>query len=165
MTVISDTSVLCYLAQLGQLDLLRHLFGTVVLPAELLAECRHPNAPAELQNALSDVLPAFIKVQQVTQNLPETAALDSGEAAPISLAWQHRPDALALIDERTGRAIARALGLRVRGLLALLADGHRQQFLDFDACNAMLQQHGFRAASPLLQSFRRELRLPESPHE
>lgn len=161
MTVISDTSVLCYLALLGRLDLLRTLFGTVVLPEEVLVECGHPNAPAELRNALCAARSEFIEVRQVPERLPETSALDDGEAAAISLAWKHRPDSLLLIDERSGRAIARALGVRVRGLLALLADGHRRQVLDFNECASLLVGHGFRASCLLLQSFRRELRLPE----
>lgn len=161
MTVISDTSVLCYLALLGQLDLLQVLFGTVVVPQEVLSECEHPNAPVELQNALVGGLPPYIEVRKVTELLPETITLDAGEAAAISLAWQHRPDALLLIDERSGRAIARALGVHVRGLLALLADGHRRQFLDFNKCTVLLRHHGFRASHALLQNFRRELRLPE----
>ncbi len=162
MTVISDTSVLCYLAVLGQVNLLECLFGEVVIPSEVLAECRHPNAPEALRHVLTDPLPDFLKVQHVGEKLPETASLDAGEAAAISLAWQHRPEALLLIDERSGRSISLALGLRVRGLLALLADGHRRQLLDFDDCTETLRRHGFRASSTLLQTFRRELRLPET---
>ncbi|MBL9179994.1 MAG: hypothetical protein JNM65_18170 [Verrucomicrobiaceae bacterium] len=162
MIVVSDTSVLCYLAVLGKLDLLRDLFGEVTVPNKVIAECLHAGAPEVLRQALQE-LPPFIHVAGHVELLSETATLDEGEAAAISLAWAHRTEALLLIDERVGRAVARALGLRVRGLLALMADGHRLGTLDFDSSMKILKQNGFRVASPLLQSFRRELRLPETP--
>lgn len=162
MIVVSDTSVLCYLALIGKLDLLRDLFGEVTVPNEVIAECLHAGAPDVLRQALQK-LPPYIHVAGHVERLSETASLDEGEAAAISFAWTYRAEALLLIDERVGRAVAHALGLRVRGLLALMADGHRLGALDFDSSMEILKQHGFRVASPLLQSFRRELRLPESP--
>lgn len=165
MTVVSDTSVLCYLALLGKLDLLGSLFGEVVVPAEVADECRHAGAPEALRRLFDITIPppAFIRIDSCAGLLPETAVLDPGEAAAISLAWEHRQNSLVLIDERIGRAVALALGLKVRGLLALLGDGHRHGLLDFDEAVESLRQHRFRVSSALLQTFRRELRLPETP--
>ena len=164
MIVVSDTSVLCYLALLGKLDLLGSLFGEIVIPVEVVDECRHAGAPEALRRLFDVELPApaYIRMDSCASLLPETAALDAGEAAAISLAWEHRQNSLVLIDERIGRAVALALGLKVRGLLALLADGHRHGLLDFDEAIESLRQQRFRVSSALLQTFRRELRLPES---
>lgn len=41
MTVVSDTSPLRYLAALGGLEWLNHLFGEIACPPEVMAECRH----------------------------------------------------------------------------------------------------------------------------
>ncbi|MFZ4767417.1 MAG: hypothetical protein ACOYMN_20890 [Roseimicrobium sp.] len=38
MIVVSDTSSLCYLARLGQLDILHRLFGEVVVPPAVASE-------------------------------------------------------------------------------------------------------------------------------
>lgn len=92
-------------------------------------------------------LPPFLQSVPVPMRLPETASLDEGESAAISLAWQHRADTLVLIDERAGRAIASALGLPIRGLL------------EFDLTMAQLEHTGFRIAAPLLQKARQQLGL------
>lgn len=159
MTVISDTSVLCYLALIGKLELLKSFFGHVILPQKVLDECLHPEAPLELRRVFSGQFPSFIAVEEPQAILPETVSLDPGESAAISLAWQYRSESLLLIDERSGRAIAQALGLKVRGLAALVAEAHRKGQLDFDSAMEELQRHGFRLSSSLLHRFRNELHL------
>lgn len=159
MIVVSDTSVLCYLALLGRLSLLADLFGEVIVPPEVLSECLHAGAPEALRQAFEGQMPPNIRVVTCDQLLPETASLDTGEAATISIAWACRDESLVLIDERSGRSVAEALGLRVRCLLGLLAEGHRRGFLDFDQAVERLKSYQFRVSSALLQTFRRALGL------
>jgi predicted nucleic acid-binding protein len=156
--VISDTSVLCYLALIGRLPLLEALFAQVLIPEEVLAECLHAGAPPELRAALNP-LPSFLRLATVPERLPETVTLDDGESAAISLAWQYRADTFILIDERAGRAIALALGLPVRGLLGIVCEGHRRGLLEFDPVMEQLDQAGFRISTPLLQQARQQLGL------
>lgn len=157
--VVSDTSVLCYLALLGRLDVLESLFKEVIVPGAVLRECLHPGAPPSLREAMSSP-PAFFKVAaDEPKALPETASLDAGEAAAISLAWHFRPSSLLLLDEKRGRAVAAALGLRMRGVLGLVTEGHRRGLLDFDATAAALRQHGFRLANTTLALARAQLGL------
>ncbi len=157
--VVCDTSVLSYLALIGQLLLLPKLFGHVTIPSTVLAECLHPDAPELLRQALTPELPSFAVTLVGGPNLPETASLDPGEAEAISIAWQHRNDSLLLIDEKQGRAIATSLGLQVRGLLGLLMEGHRQHFLEFDSAIARLKPLGFRLSEQLIAEARRSLGL------
>jgi len=42
--------------------------------------------------------------------LPETSGVDAGEAAAISLAWQHRHNALLIVDDKDGRKLCDAWG-------------------------------------------------------
>lgn len=93
--------------------------------------------------------------------LPETAPLDPGEKAAITLVWQQRSDSLLLLDEKRGRAIAIAiaLGLKLRGLLGIIAEGHRRALLDFDDTITQLRLHGFRIADELLKQARSQLGL------
>jgi uncharacterized protein len=57
------------------------------------------------------------------------AELDLGEAEAIALALEKRAD-LVLVDERLGRRAARALGLRVTGLLGVLAEAKRAGLIE-----------------------------------
>ena len=156
--VISDTSVLSYLALIGRLSLLELIFDQVLVPEQVLAECLHPAAPPELREAMKS-LPPFLLAVPAPVRLVETMTLDEGEAAAISLAWQHRADTLLLIDERAGRAIATALGLPLRGLLGIITEAHRRGLLEFDPTMEQLRQAGFRIASPLMQQARQLLGL------
>lgn len=52
------------------------------------------------------------------------AQLDRGEAEAIVLALERRADVL-LVDERRGRRVTAAFGLRVIGLLGMLAEAKR----------------------------------------
>ena len=158
--VVCDTSVLSYLALIEQLHLLPKLFGQVAIPHTVIAECLHPDAPELLRSALTPELPSFAVRLVGGTNLPETASLDPGEAEAISIAWQNRNDSLLLIDEKQGRAIAASLGLRMRGLLGLLMEGHRRQFLEFDSALANLKPLGFRLSEQLIADARRSLGLP-----
>ena len=90
--VVSDTSILCYLALLGRLGVLESLFTQVVIPDAVLRECLHAGAPEVLRKALVPALPSFLVVEKVTRSMSETAVLDAGESAAIALAWQHRAD-------------------------------------------------------------------------
>jgi hypothetical protein len=47
--IISDTSALSCLAELGELDLLRQLYGTVTITATVRSEALQSGAPAALQ--------------------------------------------------------------------------------------------------------------------
>ncbi|MDH4477053.1 MAG: hypothetical protein QE274_11290 [Verrucomicrobiaceae bacterium] len=158
--VVCDTSVLSYLVLIEQLNLLPKLFGHITIPRTVLAECLHPDAPELLRSALRPELPSFAVTLVGGPNLPETASLDPGEAEAISIAWHHRSDSLLLNDEKQGRAIATSLGLQVRGLLGLLMEGHRQQFLEFDSAIERLKSLGFRLSEQLIADARRSLGLP-----
>ena len=157
--VVSDTSVLCYLALIGRLDLLEALFTRVIIPEAVLHECLHPGAPEALRNAITPAPPPFLIVEKVDQAMPETAVLDAGESDAITLAWRHRADSLLLLDEKRGRAIAAGLGLRVRGILGIVTEAHRRSLLDFDEGIAQLRTHGFRVADALLAQARAGLGL------
>ena len=52
-----------------------------------------------------------------------------GEAEAIALAIEVSADVL-LVDERKGRKAAREMGLRVLGLLGILAEAKRAGFID-----------------------------------
>jgi len=125
VTVVSDTSVLCYLAIFGLADILKRRFKRVSIPWEVVAEATFPRAPAPLQ-ALFQSLPDWLIVESAPPlELPALDRLDRGEAAAIRLAIHQEAD-LVLMDERLGRCIAGQAGLRMIGTLGLIADAAEQ---------------------------------------
>ena len=49
MIVAADTSPLNYLIRLGRPDVLREIYGRVLVPHAVLMEMQHPEAPAEVR--------------------------------------------------------------------------------------------------------------------
>jgi predicted nucleic acid-binding protein len=124
--VVNSTPIIA-LALVGQLDLLRLLYGEVVIPeavrAEVLHGARRRIGAAELQRA------DWIRTVPLrdARRADLLSDLDRGEAEVLALA-QELEAALVVIDERLGRRHARRLGLPLTGSLGILlrakAAGH-----------------------------------------
>jgi len=125
MIIISNTSPVINLAAVGRLDLLRQLYGKIVIPRAVHNEIvivgtGQPGA-AEVETL------DWIETRQVA-NRPVVAALqlelDEGEAEAIALAAELKAD-LLLLDERKGRMVASHLGLKFIGILGVLIEAKR----------------------------------------
>ena len=141
MIVVSDTTPLRYLAVLNGLDWLNRLFGEVVCPPEVLAECQHENAPAVLRE-WAIVPPPWLRVMVVSEEartLPIGPALDVGETAALCLALEIRAD-LVLLDERRGRVVATELGLMITGTLGVLVEAGLRGIIDFESELSLLRE-------------------------
>lgn len=150
MTVVSNTSPLCYLALIGHLDLLPRLFGRIAIPAAVLAELDHPSAPEEVR-ALAASLPPWIDVHEVASGVdPALSALHPGEREAIQLAGQLSAD-LILIDEAAAREVARSQGLLVTGMLGLLAEAVDRGMVDAVEVVSRLTRTNFRVSPRLLR--------------
>jgi predicted nucleic acid-binding protein len=118
--VVSDTSPLTSLAQIGSLDLLERLFSRVLIPQAVADELRFGEAEGCHPHFLGAV--SWIEVRPVK----DKAAVDllmgelgPGEAEAIVLAQEMGID-IVLIDEKSGRRIALERGLRPTGILGVL---------------------------------------------
>jgi uncharacterized protein len=155
--VISDNSVLSCLAEMGELDLLRRLYGKVTITETIRREAVHPSAPENLRVLISE-MPDWISVVPVeVPYLEETDALDAGEASAITLAWAHRDASLLVLDEKRGRKVASALGLRITGTAGLLTDAAEAGLIDFEDAFLRLSQTGFRLSTQVVESLRQDL--------
>src|SRR5438067_8821783 len=106
--VVCNSSPLIALDQIGQLDLLEQLFGSVLVP---------PAVVREVGPALA--LPAWIVEQSLTQGLaPQLLrpSLGPGESEAIAMALEVNA-AWVVLDDRPARRLAQALGLTVIGTL------------------------------------------------
>ncbi len=143
MLVVSDTSPITNLIQIGQLDLLRLLFGQVIIPKTVydeLVELPHQLIAIEGENWLTV---RTVQQRNVVARLEED--LDPGEAEAIALALEIKADYL-IIDELKGRYKAEALGLRIVGLLGVLVQAKQAGYVDAIAplLVALREKAGFR---------------------
>lgn len=122
MIVVSDTSPLSYLHQIGRLQLLQALYGRVVIPTAVEKELR---AAAELHEGFDWSLIDIVEPKDVQQVAALCEDLDRGEAEAIVVALEIQADIL-LIDEVGGRETARRMGLRRTGLLGVLLEAKQR---------------------------------------
>lgn len=123
MIVVSDTSPLIYLARLQRLDLLRVLYGRIVVPPSVHRELASGASWEVALDAIGDWIEVIAPANLLrVQSLRET--LDAGEAEGIALAEELGAD-LLLIDERSGREAAKRGGLRAYGVLGVLLEAKR----------------------------------------
>lgn len=159
MIVVSDNSVLSCLAEMGELDLLRRLYGKITVTETIRREAMHGGAPEDLKRFFTGRPDWVSVVPDEIPYLEETGALDGGEASAITLAWRHRENCLLILDERRGRKVASALGLPITGTAGLLADAAAAGMIDFEDAFLRLSQTGFRLSAEIVESLR--LSLPD----
>lgn len=163
MIVISDNSVLSCLAEIGELDMLRVLYGKVSITETIRLEAVHPGAPEGLRTLIAEMPDWILVVPDEMPYLEETAALDAGEASAITLAWEHRDDSLLVIDEKRGRKVASTLGLRFTGTAGLLTDAAAAGLIDFEKTFLKLAQTGFRMSTQVVEELRQSLTIRRHP--
>lgn len=115
MIVISDTSPISNLAAIGQLDLLRQIYGEVIIPETVYQEIINGGItePATLAvQSLEWIKKASVNNFTLVRNL--LSKLDPGEAEAIVLALELNAE-LLIVDERKGRKQATSLGLKITG--------------------------------------------------
>jgi predicted nucleic acid-binding protein len=118
--VVSNTTPLIALDACNQLDLLRSLYGSIIIPEEVERELSRGGGTA-LPTGLTAAHRAWIGVRSVS-NPPSAsllARLDAGEAEVIILALEIGAS-LVLIDEKMGLKVAREEGLNAIGSVGLL---------------------------------------------
>lgn len=150
MIVISDTSPICYLLLIGEIELLPQLYREILIPTIVQQELSHPRSPLIVRTWI-DNSPEWLVIHSVNvidnSNLD---GLDAGEKASIILAEQQKAD-LLIIDDGLGRKIACSRGLKVTGLLGVLNEAAQQNLIDLPTVIDRLQQTTFRASSQLIQ--------------
>jgi predicted nucleic acid-binding protein len=81
----------------------------------------------------------------------------AGEASAITLAWPFRDSSLLVLDEKRGRKVASALGLRITGTEGLLTDAAAAGLVDFEDVFLRLSQAAFRLSSQVVETLRQSV--------
>ena len=151
MIVVSDTSPICYLVLVGEIELLPQLFKEIVIPQAVYNELTSTSAPAILQN-WSEEIPKWLLINDVDPVQDQQLnRLDLGEKEAIILAEKLKAG-LIIIDEKAARKIAIDRGLKVTGLLGVLEIAIKQDLIDIKTAIEKLQKTSVRASPQLIQS-------------
>lgn len=125
MIVVSDTSAVLALYRISALHLLPTLFKEVFIPPAVYSELNAATlSEAEKAELFSH---RWLSVREpenkdLVQNL--FYELDLGESEAIALALEIHADFL-LVDEKSARQISKEKGLKVMGVLGILAEAKR----------------------------------------
>lgn len=156
MKAVSNTSPLIFLAKIDRLSILESLFKKPVLvPESVLDELKAGLRPelSRIENS------ALFKFMPVKGDLPGADFLGKGERHAMLLAKKTGVDVI-LLDDKSARIIAEALGLRVRGTAGLLIDGLREGHMDYEAWRTsitdLVARHDFRISIELYERMMRE---------
>lgn len=127
--IISDTTALIILAKTNHLNLLINLIDKVYVPKAVMEEIRYKNDIVKVLIENSD----FIEIQevanqQILDDIKKTN-LDLGETEAIALALEL--DLRLIIDEKTGRKIAKKKGVKIIGLLGILEANFRLDLISY----------------------------------
>jgi len=140
--VVSNSSPLIALDQLGHLDLMRRLFREVKVPAAVVRE-----VSPQLN------LPSWVVEQPLTQPLAPrvlAASLGPGESEAICLAIEQSATQL-ILDDLPARRLATVLGQPVVGTIGILVAAKQGSLLTEirPLLDTLIQQHGFFVAPAL----------------
>jgi predicted nucleic acid-binding protein len=148
---VSDTSPVCYLILIGQIDLLRQFFDQLALPRAVLSELLHEDAP-EAVRAWAAKLPTWISVRENPSGaVTGMEKLQLGERCAILLAEAISAD-IILLDEKSARRVAAERGLRVTGTLGVLGEAAARGLVDFTLAVDRLRKTNFRYSAGLLKA-------------
>jgi predicted nucleic acid-binding protein len=148
MIAVADTSPICYLVLIGEIDLLPKLLGQVLIPPAVIVELLHEDAPIVVRDWAAK-LPLWISVQESpTHSEVGMEKLQAGERAAILLAESINAD-MILLHEKSARRIAADRGLRIAGTLGVLSEATARGLVDLMTAIDRLMNTNFRYSPEL----------------
>jgi predicted nucleic acid-binding protein len=132
--IISDTSCLIGLTNIGLFEVLRQLWNEIIITPEVAAE-------------FGEKLPDWIKVTSVIHSNKTTLYnkfMGRGESSSIALAAEVE-NPLLILDDWQARQFATNLGFTITGTAGLLAEANRRGIIpDYHSAVSKLRANGFR---------------------
>lgn len=142
--VVSNSTPIIALAKIGRIDMLRELFGIIVIPEavynEVSDEGRKRAGSAEVA-AYDWIITKKVDNRTAVDFL--LVSVDIGEAEAIVLAKETEAS-LLLIDDRAGRRMSESVGLALTGTIGLLLRYYRGSPSSFKLSLDELVANGFR---------------------
>ena len=124
--VVSNSGPLIHLARIDRLNLLKELFGTVIMPLDVKIEVVDRGKEEGAADAFlieSEIRDGWIVIEEITtrdgvKEIARRAGIEIGESAAIMLA--RRKKCPILLDDLAARRFATGLGLEVAGSIGVL---------------------------------------------
>jgi predicted nucleic acid-binding protein len=108
-TIISDNSCLIILSNIGELDLLHKVYGSIVTTTEIATE-------------FGETLPEWVIIENVVDKYKQQLLemqIDKGESSAIALALE-TPGSTVILDDYKARKIAEQLGVNFTGTIGVI---------------------------------------------
>lgn len=122
MIVISDTTPIISLLKASRLDLLRELYGKVLIPKAVYRELTENAAFAKEAKIIKDIdylTVVAVENEKSVSVLRNVTGLDAGESEALIMYDEQKAD-LLLMDEHKGRSVAKQLNVRHIGTVGVL---------------------------------------------
>lgn len=142
MIIVSDTTPLISLMKVSKLNVLKSLFGKVIIPdavyRELTANERFSEEAELIRNC------DFIEIISVNDRLSVVSlqlksGLDLGETEAIICAEENKAETI-LMDEAAGRRMAKSLGLNIMGTIGILLSAYEDSVLSAEEVREALNR-------------------------
>jgi predicted nucleic acid-binding protein len=148
--VVLDTSPVCYLLFIGEVEILPALYDRLFVPPAVVSELENPEAPQILRNWVGSP-PAWLEIHPV---LPRSGGdlnlLQAGEREAIFLTEDLGAD-LVVLDDLEARGAAMERGLKITGLLGILDRAATLTLIDLPKAVERLRKTNFHVAPWLLK--------------
>jgi predicted nucleic acid-binding protein len=151
--VVADATPLHYLILIGEVELLRQLYGTIAVPSAVLSELSTLRTPPEVR-AWVNSLPSWIRPFAGTEpsSLP-FPALGLGERQAIAYVRGGKSNIL-LTDDLQARVAAESLGIQVVPTIRILSTAAALSIVDFEAALIRLRLTNFRVSQKVIDRIR-----------
>ncbi len=138
-TIISDTSCLIILTNIGELELLLRLYGQITTTLDIATE-------------YGETLPEWVEIMNVAdkskQQLLELQ-IDKGESSAIALALE-MPNSTIILDDYKARKVASQLGLTFTGTIGIIVKAKLQGLIpSIKPLIAKIKQTDFRLSTEI----------------
>jgi predicted nucleic acid-binding protein len=151
VNAVADTSPLCYLVLIDEINLLPKLFDQVLAPARVIVELLHEDAPDPVRYWAASLPPWLSVRENPSRSAAGMEKLQAGEQASILLAEAVNAK-IILIDEKSARRVAADRGLRVTGTLGILGEAASRGLVDLATAIDRLRKTSFRCSPALLKA-------------
>ncbi len=130
--IVSNSGPLIHLAKVGRIELIRDIFGEVIIPHEVKLEVVDRGKDEGMGDAFlieSEIEDGWIVIDKSNnlkvKEIAKSAGIDIGEASAIMLA--RRKKCPVLIDDLAARRFAAGLGLEAVGSIGVLIRSTKMQ--------------------------------------
>ena len=133
MVIVSDTSPLIMLSKIKALDLLKKLYGDILMPEEVYNEIVSGEPYMDEIIYFKSFKFKVVKVKKTLE-----FGLGKGEESAINLALEKK--AILIADDYVARQIAKNLGLKVIGTLSLLLIFLKKRLINYEKFKNLLNE-------------------------